>query len=169
MNSHSLLSLVRFPRLRFARRWQSLGFGIQSHTDYAFLYDVLKEHHPYYAYETLAQQYPEASHHELRRAQMLYRIANHFHPKAIIACGEVPAIYSAHLCAPVPKATLTTQASLTPHYILNGTTPVTIVLDTDSPEWQQLSASRAITYDIEDIGIAIHDDKRYPEHYKIKI
>ena len=30
------------------RWWQSLGFGIQSKTDFAFLHDVLKERLPYY-------------------------------------------------------------------------------------------------------------------------
>lgn len=169
MNRHSLLSLVRFPRLRLSRRWQSMGFGIQSHTDYNFLYDVLKERHPYYAYDALAQQFPDTSRHELRRAQMFYRIANHFRPEAITACGDTHAIFDAHLCAPVPQASFTRQQSLTPHYILHGPTLVTIVLDTDSAEWQQLSTSRAITYDLEDIGIAIHDKKRYPEHYKLKL
>lgn len=43
--------LLRWPR--------SHGFGVQSPSAYRFVKDIIREQYPYYAYESLAQKYPE--------------------------------------------------------------------------------------------------------------
>lgn len=44
----------------------------------------------------------------------------------------------------------------------------TIVHDTSSPKWQQLlQAPHTITFDMGDLGLALHRPGRYSEHYRI--
>lgn len=73
------------------RKYNSLGYGVQSPNDFYFVQHVLREKHPYYGYaviEELASKhdnqvpfYPNATN------QLLFRLANYVHPKTIIEVG----------------------------------------------------------------------------------
>lgn len=110
------------------RWWQNKGFGIESRTDFEFLHDVIREQHPYYAYQTMRLQHPSDTERQHKIRELRYRIDNALK-------GREYAIIEEPL--------------------------------KDSDKWQTFLNGRYITYDMVDIGIAIYDINRYPEHYKI--
>lgn len=124
-----------------------MGFGIQSPTDYAFLHDVIREKMPYYAYDDIERQHPHATQRELRVRKLIFRVRNAFpHENVVVIDNE--------------------ETSLPPH-----DARAVMLIGTElehSALWQELLCLRhIITFDMQDIGIAIFDAERDSQHYKI--
>lgn len=62
---------VWLSRIRYCR-----GFGVQSPWVYSFIRDVINERHPYYCYEELKRQYPDARKSTRKLCELYFRIAN---------------------------------------------------------------------------------------------
>ena len=148
-----------------SRWWQSKGFGIQSKTDFAFLHDVIREENRYYAYDELQQAFPDASHKLSEDARLLYRILNRNLGKRIVIVGTLSAI-ELHAC----------RISKAQPVIIDGVThfhniDILIAKDistTNMEQWQRILQTECVTFDISgDIGIAIFQHGRFPQHYKI--
>lgn len=132
---------------RLARWWQNMGFGIQSPTDFAFLHDVIREKLPYYAYADIESRYPHATQRELRVRKLIFRVRNAFtHEKVVVIDHD--------------------DTTLPPR---DARAVMLIGLQLDqSALWQEmLSLRHIITFDMQDIGIAIYDAERDAQHYKI--
>lgn len=171
-----------------SRFWQNLGFGIESKTDFAYLHDVIREKHPYYAYNDLHQHFPLSTTADRRKAQLLFRLCNDAQPSDIRIFGTPTPINLAHIKAACPHATIhTTPGTPCSVYYASDKAHLSdsvlskcaaqdhtlfIIEDistTNHDIWQQLLAlPHVITYDMHVIGIATIHLTRYPEHYKIK-
>ncbi|MBQ0072823.1 MAG: hypothetical protein KBT34_01370 [Prevotella sp.] len=157
--------------LNIKRWWQSLGFGIQSKTDFAFLKDVIKEQHPYYAYEYLRQQFPNASQQQTHQAQLIFRIINHLRPSDVVTLGTPSKLILAHINAASkgegkPLIYIEGEAKL-PHSHGYSAIIINNINNTNANAWKQVLCTNAVTYDAKTIGIAIFYPNRTPEHYKI--
>ena len=84
---------------RYSTAWKrfcrSHGFGIHSPFAYNFVVDVIRQRHPYYAYDVLEQMRrqiapdkPKGELMTLKNAKLLFRIANHFNPRHILQIGS---------------------------------------------------------------------------------
>ena len=124
-----------------------MGFGIQSPTDYAFLHDVIREKMPYYAYADIEKQHPHATQRELRVRKLIFRVRNAFpHEKVEVIDRDDTMLISRDARAIMLVGIRLDQSAL----------------------WQELLGHRhVITFDMEDIGIAIFDVERHAQHYKI--
>ena len=65
-----------------SRVHHSLGFGIQSPTDYVFVREVVNEHAPYYAYQPLNKQSGDWLKRKLGR--LYFRLVNWRQPTAML-------------------------------------------------------------------------------------
>lgn len=63
------------------------GFGIQSPWAYSLVRYVINEHYPYYAYERLAKDFPEADAVRRKMGEFFLRLANHAQPEMVVAVG----------------------------------------------------------------------------------
>lgn len=63
------------------------GFGIQSPWAYSLVRYVINEHYPYYAYECLAKDFPEADAVRRKMGEFFLRLANHAQPEMVVAVG----------------------------------------------------------------------------------
>lgn len=88
------------------RYTRSKGHGIHSPFAFRFVLDVLRERHPYYVYDDIAEwrklainNTKEFWHHpkiiSLRTAKLIFRITNFFNPKAILQIGTSYGVSSA--------------------------------------------------------------------------
>ena len=95
------------------RKRNSMGYGVQSPSDFHFVRHVLREKLPYYAYSALedmvanhdaqAPCYPIAIH------KLLFRLANHVHPDTIIEVGGGASIFAMAMACPLAQCTLITS------------------------------------------------------------
>ena len=53
------------------------GFGVQSPTDYRFVRYIINEHFPYYKYDDLASELPEADGIERKLCRLYFRLSNY--------------------------------------------------------------------------------------------
>lgn len=174
-----------------SRWWQSLGFGIQSKTDYAFLHDVLRERTPYYAYDDMLKAFPKSTVSEHVTARLLLRVCNSVQPSKVRVYGDVPQLYVAairHGCGSAEvecnKAKYFKLHCADMSDRLTGGVLVELIagsgghdciaavvltdIDTYNTHlWKQLCSLPVITYDMRNTGVAVMRDGRYPEHYKL--
>lgn len=86
--------------LVWLQRWRkSLGFGVQSPWAYQFNRNVVNEHYPYYAYETLKKQLPDIDKRTRKLCRLYFRIANWKRPSTIIEFSPVTDVYSQYMVA----------------------------------------------------------------------
>ena len=73
------------------RKRNSLGFGVQSPTDFYFVQHVLREVSPYYAYAELEKAEKnfraDLPHYPEKINKLLFRLANYIHPEVIVEVG----------------------------------------------------------------------------------
>ena len=96
------------------RKRNSMGYGVQSPSDFHFVQHVLREKSPYYAYTLLDEIadkcgsqspcYPIAVY------RLLFRLANHIHPGTIIEVGGGLSIFAMGMACPSAKCTAITSA-----------------------------------------------------------
>lgn len=88
------------------------GFGVQSPSAFYFVTQVLKEHHPYYAYDEIDKASVKSKQ-GCKYHRRLFRIANHLRPQSIIIIGKESKAAHTALAAARPSATIKTFESLT--------------------------------------------------------
>ena len=155
----------RLYRYSPRRWWQNFGFGIESKTDYAFLHDVIRERLPYYAYGELERDFPCASRSSMRKAKLLFMLCNAAKGKRLTVIGSFSDVETAAILKADGQTIINEDPPKHFHdtdmLIINGINTV------NSSTWHSVTSSRCITFDMVDIGIAIFDKNRYPEHYNI--
>ena len=154
----------------------SLGFGIQSPTDYAFVRYVVNEHWPYYAYDELHEE------NWLREklGRLYFRLANWRQPAEMPAddyqqwwragcrrlkfVEELTTVELARLLIEDHDgferlAALCNQQSV---LVVEG-------LWRDKQQWKAIEADPRVgtTFDLYYCGIVLFDTQRYKHHYKI--
>ncbi len=86
--------------LVWLQRWRkSLGFGVQSPWVYRFNRNVVNEHYPYYAYETLQEQFPDIDKKTRKLCRLYFRIANWKRPSTIIDFAPATDVYVQYMVA----------------------------------------------------------------------
>ena len=84
--------LIWLRRIAYCR-----GFGVQSPSDYSFVRYVINEHWPYYAYDDLSHEFPQAKGELLRVAQLYFRISNFCQVDTIVDTTPVNDIFTRYL------------------------------------------------------------------------
>ena len=81
-------SLLWLRRCRYSR-----GFGVQSPWAYHLIRYVINEHYPYYAYEDLAEQFPDADFLTRKLGGLYFRLANYRQPVQIVDFAPPTSLY----------------------------------------------------------------------------
>ena len=173
-------------------RWRHCrGFGVQSPSDYSFIRYVINEHYPYYAYEDLANRYPDLSPMLRKKAELLFRIANWIQsPTALImsehylykdyinaGCRMTSVRFdSNYTCENIGKLTIVSALSIQEDKLTDLVSNlkdghVLVMDDIDkrlgSMLWQKLIKNEraTISFDLYYMGIVLNVDKRYKHDY----
>ncbi len=84
--------------LVWLQRWRkSLGFGVQSPWVYGFNRNVVNEHYPYYAYETLQKQLPDIDKRTRKLCRLYFRIANWKQAGTIVEFAPVTRVFAQYM------------------------------------------------------------------------
>lgn len=173
-----MLQKLKYLLVWMSRANHCRGFGVQSPADYWFVRNVVNEHMPYYAYDTLG------THDEwlVRRLGLLYfRIANWLQPDAIVTDGYEDyfragckrAVIGSEMHNGTVLTRVVTGADGNPLQFpgLMSDRSVMIVegIDRHCEQWKEIiaDARAVITFDLYYCGIVMFDKKRTKQHYKI--
>lgn len=156
----------------------SLGFGIQSPTDYAFVRYVINEHWPYYAYEKLDQLSKDPVTRKLGR--LYFRLANWRQPKFMDDDRYRPywrAGCQKTLFTPnrtnVELALLQIEDYGRYEYLLQRTDEHSVLvvegLSRDWSKWKAIESDPRVgtTFDLYYCGIILFNQNNYKHHYII--
>lgn len=88
----------------------SRGFGVQSPWAYRMVRYVINEHYPYYAYESLALDYPQLDTVERKICELCLRLANSVQPSLIVSFGGSDSAYGAYFSAGCRNARIESAA-----------------------------------------------------------
>jgi hypothetical protein len=154
---------------------RTLGFGIQSPTDFQFVRDVINEHRPYYRYDEVGQGDDWLTR---RLGRLYFRLANWRQPSLVISSG-----YADYLHAGCATCSLATDADEVEMAIVSTDEQLRQLLPKCNSQsllvldrlhdhralWYQLVSDRrvTITYDLYYCGIVLFDPKRSKQHYHI--
>lgn len=104
------------------RKRNSLGFGVQSPSDFYFVQHVLREQLPYYAYAEIhrmaKQNSTEGADYPEEIIRLLFRLTNHIHPQTIIEVGTGSGLSACAMALARPMGeciTIVESSLLTPH------------------------------------------------------
>lgn len=104
------------------RKRNSLGFGVQSPSDFYFVQHVLREQLPYYAYAEIhrmaKQNSTEGADYPEEIIRLLFRLTNHIHPQTIIEVGTGLGLSACAMAMARPMGeciTIEESSLLTPH------------------------------------------------------
>ncbi len=99
------------------RKRNSLGYGIQSPSDFYFVHHVLHESLPYYGYAALKEAARTHStslpHYSETTNKLLFRLTNHIHPNTMIDLGTGLSALAMTLACPSGRCTAITSSN--PH------------------------------------------------------
>lgn len=174
----------------FKRCTHSRGFGVQSPNDYRFVRYVINEHYPYYAYSELKKTNPEYGwlYHKLGR--LYFRIANHCQPKTVINLLSEADLYDQYIRRGCLKARIYHDVNITEKadiiLISDNSIPLADIFGLMHPHsilivegikkneqakqlWNIITETESvkISFDLYYAGVALLDEKRYKQHYKI--
>lgn len=97
------------------RKRNSMGYGVQSPSDFHFVRHVLREKSPYYAYTTLKGMDTKYGNQLMSVStsthKLLFRIANHVHPDTIIEVGAGLSIFAMAMACPSAQCTAITSGT----------------------------------------------------------
>lgn len=163
-----------------SRLHHSLGFGIQSPTDYAFVRYVVNEHWPYYAYQQLNAMTRDSLKRKLGR--LYFRLANWRQPSMMVRDD-----YEPFWSAGCRKTKMVDELS----HIELGRLPLkgdyhalmsdiynkvdnqsVLVIEGIYNDWSfwhevERDVRTGVTFDLYYCGIVFFDKKRHKENYKI--
>ena len=132
-----------------------MGFGIQSRSDFEYLYEVLKEKDSYYAYSELPY----------KQSRLIYRICLRANKGTVALVGPfLSAEQKAAAMATHGKAVFLDD--LTSPYLYD----TVIIKDINNfPLWESIKTTHGfVSWDIRGrLGLIQHLKDRYPEHYMI--
>lgn len=93
----------------------SLGYGVQSPSDFYFVQNVLREASPYYAYSAIHQLHTLSDtkfpHYSESVDRLLFRLANHIHPSLIVEIGAGSSIFAMSMACPSAACIAITQSA----------------------------------------------------------
>lgn len=96
------------------RKRNSLGYGVQSPSDFYFVQHVLREKSPYYAYAVLdrmSERYPSfrpCYSDEVYR--LLFRLANYIHPDVMVEVGTTLSVFAMSAACPLMRCVTINRA-----------------------------------------------------------
>ncbi len=170
------MSKILYFFVWISRCFHTLGFGIQSPTDYQFDRMVINEHRPYYAYEELGHN---DSWLRKKLGRLYFRLANWRQPQQVIDRIGI----ADYIHAGCKKAQIVPDSTVVELAFLSDLTEADSVLPRCDAQsvvvveniWKQrrlwkkiISDPRiVISYDLFYCGILIFDTKRVKQHYKI--
>ena len=156
------------------------GFGIQSPTDYGFVCNVVNEHWPYYAYETIGNGDDWKSR---KLGQLYFRLANYIQPASVLdlvgaekyirtACTKAKVLNSTEQVnenGGVDLAIVPIQTEYQQLFRLCKDNSVVVFEDIykQEPLWHciEYSALVSVTYDLYYCGVVFFDKKRSKQNY----
>ena len=163
-----------------SRLHHSLGFGIQSPTDYAFVRYVVNEHWRYYAYKQLDRLDGDWLEHQLGR--LYFRLANWRQPSKMMedefapywqaGCNHVRLTKEMESMELVRVRMSDVNKSLL-HYIYNKVDDQSVLIVEgiwqDWKQWHQIQDNQRVrvSFDLYYCGIVFFDSKREKQHYKV--
>lgn len=174
----------------FKRCTHSRGFGVQSPNDYRFVRYVINEHYPYYAYSELKKtnlKYGWLSH---KLGRLYFRIANHCQPKTVINLLSEADLYDQYIRRGCLKAQIYHDVNISEKadiiLISDNSIPLADIFGLMHPHsilivegikkneqakqlWNIITETESvkISFDLYYAGVALLDEKRYKQHYKI--
>ena len=96
------------------RMCNSLGYGVQSPSDFYFVQNVLREEFPYYAYSAIHKLHTSPDARFPRYSEpidrLLFRLANHIHPSLIVEVGAGSSIFAMSMACPSARCIAITQS-----------------------------------------------------------
>ena len=97
------------------RKRNSLGYGVQSPSDFYFVQHVLREKSPYYAYSALdrmGEQCPSFSpSYPDEVCRMLFRLANYVHPDVMVEVGTSLSVFAMSAACPLMRCVTINSAA----------------------------------------------------------
>lgn len=139
-----------------SRVGKARGFGIQSPWAYRFVTEVVGEKSPYYYYEEIERQFPDAK--EQKFQKLLYRIRNFTYPAEamVVDIGEVD---SEALGAAIKRC---------------GTSGAIVLRGINSSDkarqhWQEVISRQdvGVTFDMYHFAVCFLDTSIYKQHYRL--
>lgn len=158
---------------RFFHRY---GFGIQSPWAYSLVRNVLFESLGYYAFDDLRQKYPNLSRKERKRNEQLFRIVNHFKPKAVEIIGNLDEATRNYLLPPTSHLSplifyyIAPSAQSIPTAFPDGTVIVADdIRKSNTAIWEQLLNCQQATaiFEMGYRGMLVFDPKRVRQVYTL--
>ncbi|MBO4564521.1 MAG: hypothetical protein J5720_03725 [Bacteroidaceae bacterium] len=160
---------------RFFHRY---GFGIQSPWAYSLVRNVLFEPLRYYAFDDLRQKYPNLSRKERKRNEQLFRIVNHFKPKAVEIVGNADEATRDYLSPsashPSPHLVYYIAPSAPVHSVPTNYADGTVIVVDDIRKsniavWGQLTNNHQATaiFEMGYRGMIVIDPKRIRQTYTL--
>jgi hypothetical protein len=96
------------------RKRNSIGYGVQSPSDFHFVRHVLREKSPYYAYSTLkdmgTRYGDQLKHVPTSTHKLLFRITNYVQPDTIVEVGAGFSIFAMAMACPSAQCTAITSS-----------------------------------------------------------
>ena len=163
-----------------SRMHHSLGFGIQSPTDYVFVREVVNEHAPYYAYQQLNKQSGDWLKRKLGRLYL--RLVNWRQPTAMLrdayepfwraGCRKVrfAAVLDHYELVRVDMSDQTEDALA--HIYNKVDDRSVLIVENLSGNWDlwhriEKDGRTGVTFDLYYCGIVFFDKKRHKMNYKV--
>lgn len=159
-----------------SRLHHSLGFGIQSPTDYAFVRYVVNEHWPYYAYDKLK----DGDWLTLKLGRLYFRLANWKQPVVMLKDEYQP--YWSLGCKKTAFVSQLEKVELARVSVENRQACESLIAKCDEQSvlvvegiyrdwtfWRSMGADERVgtAFDLYYCGILFFDKKRYKFHYTI--
>lgn len=168
----------------------SRGFGVQSPNDYRFVRYVINEHYPYYAYSELKKANPDYGRLSHKLGRLYFRIANHCQPKVVVNLLPDSQFYDKYIQRGCSKTQIHHDINISGKadiiLISDNSIPLADIFGLMQPHsilivegikknkqakqlWNIITETECvkISFDLYYAGIALLDDKRYKQHYKI--
>lgn len=163
-----------------SRMHHSLGFGIQSPTDYVFVREVVNEHAPYYAYQQLNKQSGDWLKRKLGR--LYFRLVNWRQPTAMLrdayepfwraGCRKVrfTAALDHYELVRVDMSDQTEDALANIYNKVDDRS--VLIVENLSGNWDlwhriEKDGRTGVTFDLYYCGIVFFDKKRHKMNYKV--
>lgn len=163
-----------------SRMHHSLGFGIQSPTDYAFVRYVVNEHWPYYAYQQLDAVMDDSLKRKL--GKLYFRLANWRQPSEMLrdeyetfwlaGCGKTKMVEEVSHIELGRMALCDDYRQLMPAIYNKVDSQSVLVIEGIYHDWDfwhevEQDPRTGVTFDLYYCGIVFFDTSRHKKNYKV--